>query len=115
RRGGGARRPGAGRGRGPRPGAGRRPPPEPVIVDGSTPEPRSRTRRSNEPPPRIDGVSRPTEGGVVSFSQKRNVNPPAERRLFVSKTRSYVPGAGLKTPTAGTSSKKVGRYGFSRT
>src|SRR4051794_41831277 len=82
--------------------------------DGSTPEPRSVTRTTRLRPRRAVRASSRTAGGVVSFTQKRNVNRPAERRSNVSKTRSYAPAAGGKTPTTGSSPKKFGWDGVGR-
>jgi hypothetical protein len=45
---------------------------------------------------------------VVSSTQNLNVKRPAPRRLEVSKTKSYAPGAGRKTPTTGSTWKKPG-------
>jgi hypothetical protein len=57
-------------------------------VDGSTPEPRSRTESSSTLPRATVRVSSRTAGGLVSLIQKRNAKGPAARRLVVSKTRS---------------------------
>src|SRR5438876_10229380 len=76
---------------------------------GSTPDPESLRATSRVAPRRTAGVSSRADGGVVSLIQKRKRNGPARDVEGVSKTTSYVPGAGRIAAATGSSLPKVGR------
>ena len=77
---------------------------------GSTPAPASWIATRSVVP--LRPTSR-TDGGVTSFTQKRNVKRPARLELGLSNTMSYAPGVGRTAPATGADSRKFFAYGLS--